>query len=92
MARVPQARTAPFGAIIRDPRVCGGDPTIAGTRIPVQSVVVSYQIYGDIEKVRHAYPRLDLTDIQAALAYYDGHRDEIDRLIAENEQAIEAPE
>lgn len=92
MVSVPQARTAPSGAIIRDPRVCGGDPTIAGTRIPVQSVVVSYQIYGDIDRVRRAYPRLDLTDIQAALAYYDAHREEIDRLIAENEQAIEAPE
>jgi uncharacterized protein (DUF433 family) len=92
MASVHQVRTAPAGLIVRNPNVSGGDPTIAGTRVPVQSVVVSYQIYGDLERVQQAYPRLDETDIQAALAYYGGHRAEIDRLIAENEQAIEAPE
>jgi uncharacterized protein (DUF433 family) len=92
MASVHQVRTVPPGLIVRNPNVCGGDPTIAGTRIPVQSVVVSYQIYGDVGRVRQAYPRLDETDIQAALTYYDAHREEIDRLIAENEQAIESPE
>jgi uncharacterized protein (DUF433 family) len=92
MASIHQIRAASTGYVVRDPRVCGGDPTIAGTRIPVQSIVVSYQIYGDVGRVQQAYPRLDTAAIQAALAYYDAHREEVDRLIEQNEQAIEAPE
>lgn len=77
-------------AIVCDPRICGGEPTIAGTRIPVRAVVVSYQFYRDIERVRRAYPTLDHAAIEAALAYYTTHQATIDRLIVENEQAIES--
>ena len=90
MASIHRTRQVSPVSIVRDPRVCGGDPTIAGTRIPVQSIVVSYRLYGDLTRVQHAYPRLDATAIRAALAYYEDHREEIDRLIEENEQAIEA--
>lgn len=58
----------------------------------MQSIVVSYQIYGDLGRVQRAYPRLDAAVVQAALDYYEDHREEIDRLIAENELAIEAAE
>ena len=78
--------------IVRDPRVCGGDPTIAGTRIPVQSIMVSYRMYGNVEQVQQAFPRLGAADVEAALLYYGTHREEIDRLIEENEQAIMSPD
>jgi uncharacterized protein (DUF433 family) len=26
--------------IVRDPKICGGDPTIRGTRIPVEMILV----------------------------------------------------
>ena len=72
--------------IVRDPRVCGGEPTVEGTRIPVRCVAVEYQLSRDIAAVRRAYPQLDFPTIEAALAYYEAHRAEIDRLIDENER------
>lgn len=76
--------------IIRDPRICGGEPTVAGTRIPVSSVVVQWQYYQDFERVQRAFPRLDVPAIKAALAFYEANRAEIDRVIEENERAAYA--
>ena len=76
--------------IIRDPRICGGEPTVAGTRVPVSSLVVQWQYYHDFERVQRAYPHLDISAIKAALAFYKANRPEIDRLIEESEQAAYA--
>lgn len=73
--------------IIRDPRICGGDPTVAGTRVPVSSVVIQWHYYQDFERVQRAFPRLDIPAIKAALAFYEDNREEIDRLIEEHERA-----
>ena len=59
----------------------------AGTRVPVSSVVVQWQMYQDLGRVLSAFPRLDDQSLSAALAYYEANRQEIDRLIDENEQA-----
>ncbi|MBI4491685.1 MAG: DUF433 domain-containing protein [Chloroflexi bacterium] len=87
MAALP--RSARFGRIARNPRVCGGEPTIKGTRIPVRSIVIEYQRYHDLEWVRAGYPQLDVPTIQEALTFYEAHREEIDRSIAENEEEDE---
>lgn len=73
--------------IIRDEKICGGEPIIAGTRIPVRSVVILWRRYDDPERVRRAFPRLDPGAIQAALDYYGQHTAEIDAAIAEQERA-----
>lgn len=72
------------------PGVQGGEPVIAGTRTPVRSVVVYWhQLYpGDLAAVRRALPHLTETQIYAALAYYDAHRDEIDADIAAQADAF----
>ena len=72
---------------MRDPRVWGGEPTIRGTRVPVSSIVVEWQLTKDEQQVARAFPRVDPDAIREALAYYESHRDEIDRLIDENEEA-----
>lgn len=59
---------------------------MAGTRVPVRCIVVEYQLYGNVEEVQRAYPHLDITAIHEALAFYEAHREEIDRLIQENEE------
>jgi uncharacterized protein (DUF433 family) len=84
MQTVPERGAA---RIIRDPRICGGDPVVAGTRVPVHSIVIHWQYYHDIERLRRAYPHLDALAIECALAYYEAHRTEIDQLIVEHEQA-----
>jgi uncharacterized protein (DUF433 family) len=73
--------------IIRDPRICDGDPVVAGTRIPVHSIVIQWQYYHDMERLIRAFPRLDASAIACALDYYEANGPEIDRLIAEHEQA-----
>jgi uncharacterized protein (DUF433 family) len=78
--------------IVRVPGVCGGDPIVEGTRVPVASIVVTYQYYHDLERVHGAYPRVDIPTIKAALTYYEENREEIDRLIEEDDRAADALE
>jgi len=71
--------------------VCGVDPVIVGTRIPVW-LVVSYINRGySVQDVLDAFPHLSAAQVYDALSYYYDHKDETDRLINENssEQAKE---
>jgi uncharacterized protein (DUF433 family) len=67
--------------VVSDSSVQGGEPVVAGTRIPVRAVVVAWQEYGDEKMVLEAYPRLSATTLAEALAYYEAHRSEIDENI-----------
>lgn len=80
---VPKSARVP--RIVRDPRVLGGEPTIAGTRVPVRAVVVAFRLHGDRARVGRAFPTASPEAIDEALAFYESHREEIDRFIAENE-------
>ena len=80
-----RSKLASFSHIVRNPQVCGGEPTIKGTRIPVRSVVIEYQRNNDLAWVLQGYPRLSADLIREALAYYDVYREEIDQLIADEE-------
>ena len=71
-------------AIVCDPAVLGGEPTVQGTRISVRSVVLAAQEYGGVEGARRAYPQLERQVIQQALRYYQAHRAEIERYIEAN--------
>jgi uncharacterized protein (DUF433 family) len=75
----------PSRQIVRNPQILHGEPTVAGTRVPVRSVVIAWQEYHDIARLCRAYPMLSPADVEEALAFYDAHQDEIDRYIAENE-------
>jgi len=55
--------------IVSDPNICGGEPCVAQTRIPVW-VVLSHLAAGeDTEAVLRNFPRLSKDDIQACLEY-----------------------
>ena len=84
-AEVISAIPRRFSRIVRDPVIVGGEPTVQGTRVPVRSIVVLHQLYGDTAHLRKAFPRLDDDDIREALDFYHAHRKEVDILIAENE-------
>ncbi len=72
------------------PGVCGGRPRIASSRIRVQDVAVLHERLGRTpDEIVAAHPRLSLGDVHAALAYYFDHRDEIRRMIAEDEAFAE---
>jgi uncharacterized protein (DUF433 family) len=69
------------------PGVCGGDPRVAGTRIPVWTLE-EYRRLGLTEaQILAAFPSLRATDLVNAWSYVSDHPDEIDRQIRENEEA-----
>jgi uncharacterized protein (DUF433 family) len=70
--------------------VCGGKPRIAGHRIRVMDIVVCHeQQKMSPKEIASFYLSVSLADVEAALAYYFEHRDEIqldlekERLFAE---------
>lgn len=69
--------------ICRDPRVHGGEPVVAGTRIPVRAIVVAWKEYHDEATLLEAYPRLTQETLHEALAYYRAHQEEMDAIIRE---------
>ena len=55
--------------ISADPNVCGGEPCVKGTRIPVH-VVLSHLAAGDSEDdILAGFPSLTREDIKACLEY-----------------------
>lgn len=66
--------------------VCGGEPVVDGLRVTVRQVAALHQRGETIPEIAEA---LGLTEAQVfhALSYYCDHRDEIDALMAREEQA-----
>ncbi|WP_295434069.1 DUF433 domain-containing protein [uncultured Thiodictyon sp.] len=56
-------------AIVSNPNVMMGKPTIAGTRITVESILERLAAGESQEQIIAANPRLGLEDIRAALAF-----------------------
>jgi uncharacterized protein (DUF433 family) len=68
--------------------VCGGKPTIAGTRIPIWGIAGWSRKGYSAEKIQQEiYPSLGLAEIYDALSYYHDHKEEIDRQVEENSLA-----
>ena len=75
---VEQLLARPGSGIESTPGVCGGDPRIAGTRIPVWTLE-HYRRLGLTEaQILGAFPALRATDPVNAWSYVAGHRDEIE--------------
>jgi uncharacterized protein (DUF433 family) len=51
------------------PRVCGGQPVIKGTRIPVAALLEQLAAGESWDSLLRGYPELTRADIQAALDY-----------------------
>jgi len=67
--------------------VCGGEPCIVRTRIPVWILVQARFLGMSEADLLHAYPTLRAEDLANAWAYYRGHKEEIEQQIADNEAA-----
>ncbi len=69
--------------IVATPDTCGGKPRIAGSRIQVKHVAIMHERQGmSPQEIVSEFPHLTLAGIYAALAYYHGHREEINAEIA----------
>ena len=71
------------------PGYCGGKPHILGHRIKVQHIVIwRYRLGMIAEEIVATYPTLTLSAVYAALAYYHGHREDIDGDIEADERFV----
>jgi uncharacterized protein (DUF433 family) len=76
-----------FPGIESRPGVCGGEPCIVRTRIPVWVLVRARMLgVGEADLLRN-YPTLRAEDLVNAWAYHRAHRDEVEQQIRENETA-----
>ena len=69
------------------PGVCGGDPRIAGTRIPVWTLEQYRRLGLSEAQILGAFPGLRAADLVNAWAYVASHPADIERQIIENEEA-----
>lgn len=76
-----------FPGIDSTPGVCGGDPCIVRTRVPVWVLEQARRIGASDADLLRAYPMLRGEDLANAWAYVRSHASEIDEQIRENEAA-----
>lgn len=69
------------------PSVCGGEPCIVRTRIPVWVLVNARDLGTNEANLLRCYPTLRAEDLANAWAYFRSHKQEIELQIRENEAA-----
>jgi uncharacterized protein (DUF433 family) len=72
--------------IQQTPGVCGGNPRIRNTRIPVWTIISFRNQGADNKELLRNYPSLTPDDLLATQTYYEQHRQEIDRVIASHQE------
>jgi uncharacterized protein (DUF433 family) len=75
-----------FPGIEHTPGVCGWEPCIVRTRIPVWVLVQARRLGNSDRDLLDAYPILRAEDLANAWAYARSHVPEIDQQIRENER------
>jgi len=70
--------------IVRVAGICGGRPTIKGSRISVCHIAQLYKAGDTVEEILQAHPHLQAAAVYDAISYYLDHQQEIEREIAEN--------
>jgi len=53
----------------RDPKICGGQLIIKGTRIPVRTILASLAEGGSVEEILVDFPTLKEADVKAVIAF-----------------------
>ena len=72
--------------IVRSPGIQGGEPVVRATRVPVRSIALARDEDAlDVSSIAREFC-IDVEAVEAALAYYDNHKAEIDRLIDRHER------
>ena len=80
-----------YAHIVQTPGTLGGEARIEGHRIRVRDVAMARDLDGlsPEEIVASVYPSLTLAQVYSALAYYEDHREEIDRAAQEEARFVE---
>ncbi len=72
--------------IEKDAARCGGQPTVAGTRIRVGTILFCYRHGMTVEEIVQQYASLKPADVHDALAYAYDHLDEIEAAAADDDE------
>jgi len=80
-----------YAHIVRTPGVMDGEARIVERRIRVRDIVAARDLGGlsPEEIAASVYPDLTLAEVYSALAYYEDHREEIDRAFKDETQFME---
>lgn len=62
---------------------------VAGTRIPLERIIIAHQDGESPEDIHYSFDTVPLAEVYAVISYYLHHRDEIDAYLAEREKQIE---
>lgn len=55
--------------IVRDPEICGGEPTVKGTRVTVRTVLASLAEGATVQEILDDFPTLNETAVWAIVAF-----------------------
>lgn len=55
--------------IVRDPKICGGEPVIKGTRVTIRTVLASLAEGATVEEILKEFPTLEKENVQAVIAF-----------------------
>jgi uncharacterized protein (DUF433 family) len=62
---------------------------VGGTRVTLDTVVAAFLRGATSEEIVQQYPSLTLADVYVVIGYYLGHRESVDRYLAERQQVTE---
>jgi uncharacterized protein (DUF433 family) len=54
---------------VRDPKICGGEPVIKGTRVTVRTILASLTEGATIQEILADFPTLVERDVRAVIAF-----------------------
>lgn len=55
--------------ILRDPKICGGEPVIKGTRVTIRTILASLAEGATTEDILKDFPTLTERDVRAVIAF-----------------------
>jgi uncharacterized protein (DUF433 family) len=55
--------------IVRDPKICGGEPVVKGTRVTVRTMLASLAEGASIQEILADFPTLTDRDVRAVIAF-----------------------
>jgi uncharacterized protein (DUF433 family) len=87
VASVVRGLGGAFPGIDSNPNVCGGEPCIVRSRIPVWMLEQARRLGTSESELLRAFPTLKAADLVNAWSYVGQHRGEIDAQIRDNEAA-----
>jgi len=76
-----------FPGVESVPDICGGEPCVVRTRIPIWVLVQARRLGTSEADLLRSYPSLRAEDLANAWAYYRSHKDEINQQVRDNEDA-----